>query len=929
MIDTKTGVIYSIQNGVNLIPDALQPQLQQVACAAFATMRDVPTTQAATTPPNEVTSISPTRLRLSSTLFERLRPLLEVLQTALFLIVHLAYVVLVPPSFFSLVSRVMHPGEFTRYLGDSGLMFFVAHVLTFVVPPVIFLVVLRGKYLASPRNLGEIFWLCEVPIFLFASAVTYVPQPFSLPGAWLLFGGTALFLIARVVLAMCGNNSQRGRTLFSLFYCFGLFSFLYAMMIFSLFLLSSLFIILPLWAIIHASLDLFYALIMYASSVIFLMVLRAPYKFLFQTLKSAAKLLEVSRKTNGNLMTFTALIVIFVLWCLLLFWSAWQPNLSPLSDEFRRLNQAQTFEEQRMIIKSIRERYDDQDILKEIEALGKRISSYWFVNEEKDDAGASHYRSKRSGVVHLGPESFYDLGTVVGRVMKIVALPFTYRGPHEDAGVLYQNARKWFAVGHEVNDSRVSPPVHLLSRSYSAQLDESRTFATVYVTDEYINYETLEQQVVYEFSLPSDAAVVDLKFGINLDSPASVTWPGTAEESHEDNPVRFQNNLTTLEMTGPRQYRLRVYPITGRDDATDEPGRQKVQFAYVVRVEDGIALLRFSRSLNLGNAKAADRLTTYNIDGFPATVTQDRLMQTTNGFFLTKLCADVFASMTTGIPDRYRMSMRAHEKCGSRKEEPIDLQGKKIAILVDVSANRKKNPAYARQMLAPFRELDVKNKIDVFEYSEALSNPQTLSDYLAAAETTFFGESHTARALKVAPGKAYHAVVVITDKNTNLKEPTEIAQPGYYVYFVFDDGVIPSFPAAFARSYFYRDSGFIADDLFEVFSHMQLMNDPDSLVSDGPQAWEYVSKDHVFSIGVEDHTIKNPTEEVLVLDSNALGDSLSKIAVKHYLVNGLYSFYGLQENQRNTTPWLISATFNVVSPFGSMVVPSQHQYSWD
>ena len=93
---------------------------------------------------------------------------------------------------------------------------------------------------------------------------------------------------------------------------------------------------------------------------------------------------------------------------------------------------------------------------------------------------------------------------------------------------------------------------------------EHGDWAEVELHEEYQNVTGMRQEVVYYFSLPELAVVTGLWLGNSDDRDAASAYrvsPRGAAQAAYRNEVRRQIDPALVEQIGPRQYRLRIFPV--------------------------------------------------------------------------------------------------------------------------------------------------------------------------------------------------------------------------------------------------------------------------------------------------------------------------------------------------------------------------------
>lgn len=104
--------------------------------------------------------------------------------------------------------------------------------------------------------------------------------------------------------------------------------------------------------------------------------------------------------------------------------------------------------------------------------------------------------------------------------------------------------------------------VHL--ETQALQITEHGDWASVTLAESYRNITPNREEVVYYFSLPESAALTGLWLGNTPDRSQSFAYVvaprGAAQQVYQEQ-VQVQRDPALLEQIGPRQYRLRAYPI--------------------------------------------------------------------------------------------------------------------------------------------------------------------------------------------------------------------------------------------------------------------------------------------------------------------------------------------------------------------------------
>ncbi len=152
---------------------------------------------------------------------------------------------------------------------------------------------------------------------------------------------------------------------------------------------------------------------------------------------------------------------------------------------------------------------------------------------------------------------FFDVPLQEGERQEVrAALSATYDRDAAEAGVLERDAQR----------------VHLDEQRLSVR--EAQGFAEVELFEAYVNDTEEEQEVLYHFALPESAVVTGLWLGSSPrreQATAFVVAPRGAAARVYRTEVYRQVDPALLEQVGPRQYRLRAFPVPAR--LAGEPAR--------------------------------------------------------------------------------------------------------------------------------------------------------------------------------------------------------------------------------------------------------------------------------------------------------------------------------------------------------------------
>lgn len=128
----------------------------------------------------------------------------------------------------------------------------------------------------------------------------------------------------------------------------------------------------------------------------------------------------------------------------------------------------------------------------------------------------------------------------------------------------------------------------------TVSVKEHGDWADVEIYEQYENKTINDQEIFYSFSLPESATLTGLWLAEAQDGsrfPFTVSPRGAAQQVYKAEIERAENQRAEdpalLEQVGPRQYRLRVFPIPAAE-SLEEPGELHLWMTYQVLQQEGV-----------------------------------------------------------------------------------------------------------------------------------------------------------------------------------------------------------------------------------------------------------------------------------------------------------------------------------------------------
>ncbi|MGD1897314.1 MAG: TIGR02921 family PEP-CTERM protein [Phormidesmis sp.] len=330
-----------------------------------------------------------------------------------------------------------------------------------------------------------------------------------------------------------------------------------------------------------------------------------------------------------------------------------------------------------------------------------------------------------------------------------------------------------------------------------ATVTEYGDWGTVEIHERYENSTPEDQEIFYSFSLPESAAINGLWLGTAENPklfPHVVSPRGAAQQVYNDEVERAKFQRATdpalLEQVGPRQYRLRVFPIpssTATDSrAVRDPGELDLTMTYDVMLQPdvGWALPQLSEKRNIFWTKKTE----HKRGNRTVQLDEDEWFET------------AIASQKTPKPSSHQIAFSegyrviAAPLTQQEKQLPTD---KRIAVVVDSSYSMGSQRAELEQAVAKLQEAAKQNTLDYYVAIAGQSAVSTQSDF-SAKSTIFYGTLQPAEMLEQfaqqRAERAYDAIILLTDKGSYelAKDKAEIPALSAPLWIIHLGGDVPS-----------------------------------------------------------------------------------------------------------------------------------------
>lgn len=429
--------------------------------------------------------------------------------------------------------------------------------------------------------------------------------------------------------------------------------------------------------------------------------------------------------------------------------------------------------------------------------------------------------------------------------------PFLYQGDRTDpekAAELYANffdtpiqKAESEAIQHALRSTveRDSVEASLLNISDHAvalarqevTVEAAGDWAEITLYERYENGTPDDQEIVYQFSLPESAVFTGLWLaeGNMAERFRFVVSPrGAAQQVYRQELERAEvtraEDPALLEQVGPRQYRLRVFPIPRRT-GPGNPGITHLWMTYRVPQQNGAwPLPQLTEKRNLYWTDETERV---------------RLGQTVASqdmWYEAAIPAESVVAPQTHqatLPEGYTVTATP------MPEKAIAIHNQRFALIVDTSRSMKDRVEDLAAAIATVAPIVQNNTVDWFITSAEGVPAQKLSDLPRAKDLSFYGSLPLTTQLQqfdaLRNGAAYDAILMLTDAgNYELEsDQSAIADLPGALWIVHLGGVMPTAYTDSLLPKVTRVRSGVAEDVGEALRRFALEQATGDAVVDG------------------------------------------------------------------------------------------------
>jgi putative PEP-CTERM system integral membrane protein len=460
--------------------------------------------------------------------------------------------------------------------------------------------------------------------------------------------------------------------------------------------------------------------------------------------------------------------------------------------------------------------------------------------------------------------------------------------------------------------------VHLKRQEIT--VTENDDWAEVELYEVYQNQTGQRQEVVYYFSLPESAVITGLWLGNSPDRDARFAYrvsPRGAAQALYRNEVQYNRDPALVEQIGPRQYRLRIFPVEPQTSRWDESSNRSIITEgpplhmwltwRVLASEDAWPLPHLAEKRNV----YWDATSVRRVNGEPMAVGED-----------VWLPASV-PVVSPAEPVVHRIDFPSGETVIARPVSADDLppvrDDLRLAIVLDRSRSMDQHAAEVKAAMSQLEAIGPGSSADVYLTASKYRGEAPSRMGLAALDPDsimYYGGQNAAELLAqfdaLQAGQEYDAIFILTDGSGYElgAGDVEIPIPDAPVWMVhlggdfplgYDDGTLEAIQAS---------GGGVTGDIEEALVRLTVALEAEQSTSPSD-----VIDGYTWSIV--------PTEAAEMDDAviHTAGDGFAALAARRLILDAMHRQRGAL-SQTGTLDHLHSIAIEqgIVTPYSSMIV---------
>ncbi|MEG4275440.1 MULTISPECIES: TIGR02921 family PEP-CTERM protein [unclassified Microcoleus] len=454
-------------------------------------------------------------------------------------------------------------------------------------------------------------------------------------------------------------------------------------------------------------------------------------------------------------------------------------------------------------------------------------------------------------------------------------------------------------------------------QSQEVTVKENGDWADVQLYEVYKNQTPNLQEVFYYFSLPESAAVTGVWLGdtadLNKRFVFTVSPRGAAQQVYNQQVVE-RVDPALLEQIGPKQYRLRAFPIPAKREftQTDGPTEMHLWLTYkVMRQPQGWAMPVLAEKRNI----FWNQNTRRTIAGKEVKYSGKEARETWLPPFLPAVAQQPLTAQQAILPGGNIIS--AKPLADTNYSLP---QGKKFAVILDTSRSMAAENKEVKETFEWFKANAAgKNAVDLYVASAAGMPPKFVEDVrnFDAAKVTFYGTIQLKDMLQqfaqLRGDKSYDTVFLVSDRHSyelsdDRKLKLSISSPLWTVHL---GGLPPGYDDATLKVI--QDSGGgVSTDIKDAMQRVA------TTAASGKSTVSVVDG-YVWIYGKTPQSEKT-AKSAAVADLKDTGNEGFKPIAARQLITALSKQKSSNQLTQLDAMHAVAKNFKVVTPYSSMIV---------
>ncbi|MCL5995101.1 MAG: TIGR02921 family PEP-CTERM protein [Chloroflexi bacterium] len=455
---------------------------------------------------------------------------------------------------------------------------------------------------------------------------------------------------------------------------------------------------------------------------------------------------------------------------------------------------------------------------------------------------------------------------------------------------------------------------------------EHGDWADVELYEAYQNQTPQRQEVVYYFNLPESAVITGLWLGDSPDRDARYEYtvaPRGAAQSLYRNEVRRNVDPALVEQIGPRQYRLRVFPIEPSSWRWDSSqGRSHVEEAPQLHM--WLTWRAMATNQGWSSPQLSDKRNVYWDRSSVRFINGQPIPPDTEPWLPALIPAAQTPQALAHRVDFDNGTTVIAEPVGSQTVDTAAIQKMHLAVVIDRSYSMAAHAEEVDAALAQLRKLNPTTPIDAYLTAPEYHGDQPTMVELSALEPqqlSFYGGQNPADLLRqftsLQQERKYDAVLVLTDNGgyelgagaaalAPPEAPVWMVHFGGAVPMGYDDGTLEAIQAS---------GGGVAGSLDEALLRM---------ATAAPSSRLPASAQNDLVDGYTWHVLPTTTTASLLIDnvqSHTLTDPFAALAARRLiLAETSRQRDNLSQATRLDQLHQIATRQSIVTPYSSMIV---------